>query len=222
MKKTSFQNYKATTVKAYDTISEIFQEERTPNFWLDEFKILMGLMEANGLEIIGSKFLDLGCGTGNDAHLAMNKGMKYVGVDLSKGMLDIARRMVKGAEFFEMDITDLKFKDNEFDVVWASSILLHLNSLDLNKALKEIKRVLKPNHFAFISMEKRQKGGRAKSMRKSIKGGKPVKRFWALYTESEFKKILKRVNLKVVKTTFKIEPEGKKEWLCFFVKNQRP
>ncbi len=222
MKKTSFKNYKATTVKAYDEIAKIFQKSRIPNFWLEEFKILMRLMEVNGLKKTGGKFLDLGCGTGNDVHLAINAEMKYVGVDLSKGMLDIARKAVKRGKFFEMDITNLKFKDNEFDVVWASAILLHLNSPDLDKALKEIKRVLKPNHFAFISMEKRQKGDRAKSMKKSVKGRKLVKRFFALYTESEFKKILERANLKIVRITSKVEPEGKKEWLCFFVKNPRP
>ncbi|HUV42375.1 MAG TPA: class I SAM-dependent methyltransferase [Patescibacteria group bacterium] len=216
MKKTSF---KSTTVKAYDIISKIFKKERTPNFWLDEFKILMGLMEANSLKITGSKFLDLGCGTGNDAHLALDRGMKYVGVDLSKGMLDLARKMVKGAKFLEMDVTNLKFEDNEFDIVWASAVLLHLNSLDLNKALKEIRRVLKPDHFAFISMEKRQEGDRPKSMRRSIKEGKLVKRFFALYTESEFGNILEKAGFNVVETSFKIEPSGQKEWLGFFVRN---
>lgn len=214
------KGYKATTVRAYDVISNVYKKENyEPDFWRDEFKILLGLMRGNAIKIKGSKFLDLGCGTGRDAELAINSGMQYVGIDLSKGMLNLARKMVKEASFYEMDVTRLEFGDNEFDVVWASAVLLHLNELDLEKALEEIKRVLKSGHFAFISMERRQKIKEAKMMKKSVKDGRLIERFFALYTRSEFKRILKRAGFTVVKVTSKVEPEGEKEWLSFFMRN---
>jgi len=216
------KNYKSTTIRAYDVISDVYKKENyEPDFWLNEFKILLRLMKRNGAKVKESRFLDLGCGTGRDAHLAINTGMKYVGVDLSKGMLSVARRRVKRANFLEMDATELRLEDSEFDVLWAAAILLHFNSYDLRKALKEIGRVLKPGSFAFISVQKRQKGDKVKLMKKSVKDRKTVRRYFALYTKREFKRILERAGFNVIKATSKIEPEGEKEWLCFFVKNRK-
>jgi len=216
------KNYKSINTKAYDAIANVYKEENYESiFWLNEFKILLHLMKNYGIKAKGSKFLDLGCGTGRDTHLAINSGMKYVGIDSSKGMLRIARKANKEAKFFEMDALKLKFEDNEFDIVWASAILIHFNSYDLKKALKEIKRVLKPNDLAFISMQKRLKDDEAGLMKKSVKGKNTIKRYFALYAKEEFKKILEKANFSVIKTTSKIEPNNEKEWLCFFIKNQK-
>lgn len=208
------------TIKAYDVFSKTYKKENfEPDFWLSEFNILLKLMKKDGIEIKGSRFLDLGCGVGRDALLALGAGMEYVGIDLSRGMLSIAKKIIRNADFRKMDVTKLEFGDNQFDVVWAAAILLHLSSVDLNKALKEIKRVLKSGCFVFVSLEKHRKGRKRKSIKVSMKGNKKVRRFFALYTEPEFRKILETKGFEVLKVTSKVEPGGEKEWLCFFAKN---
>ncbi len=220
MNATPPKDYKNMTVSAYDAAAKTYKEENfNPEFWFSEFKILLDLMREKGAKVKGSKILDLGCGIGRDALLARKVGMEYMGVDLSDGMLSIARNIVKEANFRKMDAAKLDFEDNEFDVIWASAILLHLDSEDLDKTLNEIKRVLKPGKFIFITLEKRKKGRKRKKIKISKKGNKKVKRFFSLYTKQEFEEILDEKEFEILKFTAKIEPDGNKEWLCFFAKN---
>lgn len=48
------------------------------------------------------------------------------------------------------DICNMSFADDTFDVVWCSHILEHVQ--DDRKAMREIRRVLKPNGFAIIQV----------------------------------------------------------------------
>ncbi len=69
----------------------------------------------------GMKVLDVGCGTGNFSIKLAKLGCKVVGIDISDEMLTIARKKAKGLdiEFYNMDIYDLDFDDNEFDAVFS-------------------------------------------------------------------------------------------------------
>lgn len=85
------------------------------------------------------KILDVGCGPGA-ALLYLSRFGDVIGVDLSDEALKFAgkRGKVKKA-----DITSLPFKDASFDAVACLDVLYHVWVKDNNKALLEIKRVLK-------------------------------------------------------------------------------
>ena len=95
----------------------------------------------------GMKVLELGCGTGtlwlgHDELIA--KCDKLVLTDLSEGMLEKAKgnlREKDNVEYRIEDIQNLSFDDDVFDVVIANAMLYHVP--DLNKALSEVRRVLK-------------------------------------------------------------------------------
>lgn len=99
-----------------------------------------------------SKILDLCCGTGDMAGLLKKtyKQSEIIGVDFSGNMLNIARGKYTDIEFLEADCTDLPFEDNSFDVCVISFGLRNME--DLDKALKEIKRVLKSDGI-FINLD---------------------------------------------------------------------
>jgi len=71
-----------------------------------------------------------------------------VGIDISRKSLAIARERAKRdgvaakVNFLEMDCESLKFPDDSFDIVLDGSVF---SSLNLNAALMEIARVLKPD-----------------------------------------------------------------------------
>ncbi len=48
----------------------------------------------------------------------------------------------------KMDITDIRFPDNEFDIIYCSHVLEHVP--DDRKAMREFNRVLKPSGFALL------------------------------------------------------------------------
>ena len=97
----------------------------------------------------GMKVLELGCGTGS-----MWKGHeeliaccgRIVMSDFSEGMLDSARENIgeyDNVEYRVIDICDIPYEDDTFDIVIANMMLYHVP--DMDKALCEVKRVMKDN-----------------------------------------------------------------------------
>jgi SAM-dependent methyltransferase len=84
--------------------------------------------------------IDIGCGHGGFLKLMSEKRphVRCVGVDNSDGALaHITVEKVKAS------ITDIPFKDREFDCAYALEVLEHLNPEDFKKALNEMARLSK-------------------------------------------------------------------------------
>jgi SAM-dependent methyltransferase len=90
----------------------------------------------------GMTVLDVGCGPGYVSAAATERGATTVGVDFSREMVGIARRMFPRIEFREGDAQNLAFADETFDRAVANFALLHLTSPV--RACEEACRVLKP------------------------------------------------------------------------------
>ena len=90
-----------------------------------------------------SKVLDLGCGMGKDVKLFGDLGFEAVGVDGSAGMIAEAKRRYSKQRFFIMDVRDLEFPDDSFDLVWSWSVLTHLGIEDKKRSLSQAHKVLK-------------------------------------------------------------------------------
>lgn len=89
-----------------------------------------------------STVLEIGCGTGlfsGKVYTATKANI--TAIDISEILLDEARSKNKGITFKIGDAMKLDFADNSFDAVFGSSVLHHL---EMDKAVKEIYRVLKP------------------------------------------------------------------------------
>jgi ubiquinone/menaquinone biosynthesis C-methylase UbiE len=83
--------------------------------------------------------LDVGCGTGRFLS-ALPARYTTTGVDVSAGMLDIARQ--KGLEVEQASSAELPFEDKSFDVVATFAVLHHLIDPDLVRAsIREMVRV---------------------------------------------------------------------------------
>ncbi len=90
------------------------------------------------------KILDLGCGDGVNIQVLRSMGMKkLVGVDISSDLLKDARKRNPHIKFYLASAEKLPFQTNTFDAVLVDSVFHHL--LRYDKALKEIRRVLKLN-----------------------------------------------------------------------------
>lgn len=98
-----------------------------------------------------SSLLDIGCGTGKSTEAFAHSFQKVVGVDHDDLMLAEARKSaaLKGLsiEYVEAPAESLPFPDASFDVVTAGAAF-HWFSTE--KALSEIKRVLKPGGHVFV------------------------------------------------------------------------
>lgn len=94
--------------------------------------------------------LDVATGTGDFALLAtrMLKPQKMLGIDLSEGMLQVAREKVKRAAldnlitFKKEDCLNLSLPDDTFDAVTVAYGIRNFE--DLDRGLQEMRRVLRP------------------------------------------------------------------------------
>ena len=97
----------------------------------------------------GCRILELGCGNGaqwEDKSTLIPNKYEFVLSDYSQGMIDIVREKFagnSGFSFQQIDIMDIPFAENSFDIVIANHMLYHVP--DIPKALSEVTRVLKPN-----------------------------------------------------------------------------
>lgn len=107
----------------------------------------------------GDRVLDLGCGTGIAARKAaklVGAAGSVVGIDLSDGMLDVARRRSEDVpwqgvlRFERMDAEALAFDDGSFDSVVSLCAVTHFPRVD--RALHEMRRVLRPGGTLVVSI----------------------------------------------------------------------
>lgn len=91
--------------------------------------------------------LDYGCGPGYTCRLVAPQVARYVGMDYSGRMLDIARIRCAGfpnAAFVQNDGASIPADSATFDCVYCELVFQHLPRWDTLKILGEMKRVLKP------------------------------------------------------------------------------
>jgi ubiquinone/menaquinone biosynthesis C-methylase UbiE len=88
------------------------------------------------------RILCLGCGAGEECgHLKSLGAKEVIGVDISKGLINEAKKKFPKIEFKVMDMEKLKFENSSFDLVYSSLVLHYVK--DWTKVLKEIRRILK-------------------------------------------------------------------------------
>jgi ubiquinone/menaquinone biosynthesis C-methylase UbiE len=99
----------------------------------------------------GTQMLDIGCGTGTLAIAAWQRsqpGGQVLGTDISKRMVDVARRKARRAkadvEFRRGDAMSLPFDDAQFDLATVSTVMHAVPDERRTRCLVEAKRVLKP------------------------------------------------------------------------------
>jgi demethylmenaquinone methyltransferase/2-methoxy-6-polyprenyl-1,4-benzoquinol methylase len=120
------------------------------------------------------KILDVATGTGDLAvALSQTQAKEIVGIDISKGMLDIGKKKVKKSHWaknIRMEIGDsenIDYPENYFDAVTVAFGVRNFENLD--KGLLEILRVLRP-------------GGNLVILETAVPQKFPLRQFYRLYT----------------------------------------
>jgi len=176
--------------KVWDSISESWSERRKKLIFQE---VLDFQKNAKGI------ILDVGCGSGRN----ILKNKKYICLDFSKKMLKYAKKKSeKNIMFISADATDLPIKDNSFDNVLYVAILHVIKGKNERKnALKELRRIMKKNGRAIITVWNKDQPRFSKSKKESYipwkHNGKKYMRYYYLYDEKELKNVLKSCKFKV-------------------------
>ncbi len=147
---------KEQVAKMFDTISGNYDNlNRVISFGIDikwRKKVLALVAKTNPDTI-----LDIATGTGDLAILmAQTNANKIIGLDISEGMLEVGKKKISSKNLsntIEMilgDSENMPFEDNYFDAITVAFGVRNFETLE--KGLKEILRVLKPNGI-FVILE---------------------------------------------------------------------
>lgn len=120
------------------------------------FRILDEWLDLND----SSSILDVATGTGvASLYLAeTRKNANVIGIDLTEGMLDMAREKAKEKNIQNIDFQianarELPFEDNTFDAVVSLRLFHHIPNKHRKTYLDEMRRVLKPGGIVIVEFK---------------------------------------------------------------------
>lgn len=120
--------------KNYKEVSSEYSETRKKEIWPNLRQFLEKIP-------VGARILDIGCGSAKVLQVLKDKNIKYLGVDPSKELLDMARKDFTGFQFKVGNILNLgEVPGLNYDYVLCVAVLHHIPGEDLRvKALKQLK-----------------------------------------------------------------------------------
>jgi len=133
IKQEKIQNHYDTIADTYD---HHYDHHRGRNYHTHISNAMMSALP------VGGSLLDIGCGTGLFVRKYTDRGGRATGLDISKKMIDQARKRCPESEFTVGTGEKIPFRENTFAAV--SSLLVFSYVRDPAKMLAETYRVLQP------------------------------------------------------------------------------
>lgn len=87
------------------------------------------------------RILEVGSNIGNQLLCLQNMGFANLyGLEPQLYAVELSKKNTKSINIIEGNAFDIPFKDNYFDLVFTSGVLIHINPENINKALDELYR----------------------------------------------------------------------------------
>lgn len=135
---------------AFDNIAEEYDRSRVA-----PFRVIEALLRKITL---GARVLDAGTGNGRHIPLLLGEGGEVVAADISTKMLRLCQSNVRRAGLYGgvcpvlCDISALPFREGAFSGALYSAVIHHLTSQLRRRALDEMRRTLKRNSLAILTL----------------------------------------------------------------------
>lgn len=87
--------------------------------------------------------VEIGCGSGANLKQIVKSlpGKQLGGIDINKDAIDLAKKTFGGGVFFTCSADDIMMSDKSSDIVLSDMTLIYVDSRNIKRYLKEIKRV---------------------------------------------------------------------------------
>jgi len=138
------------TVKSYDKYAENWADKLRSGQNLAQKYIEKPAMYSKLPSLKGKSVICIGCGTGEECeHLKSLGADKVVGIDISKGLIEVAKKNFPKIDFYVIDMEEISLPPSSFDFAYSSLTLHYVE--DWTKTLNSIYKVLRPGGVLLFS-----------------------------------------------------------------------
>ncbi len=96
------------------------------------------------------KILEVGANIGIQLAFLQKMGFRELyGIEINRKAVELSKSITKNIDIIKGSALDIPFKDNFFDLVFTSAVLIHFSPKDIKKAIKEIYRCTKKYIWGF-------------------------------------------------------------------------
>ena len=135
---TTVEEEQTSYAKMQNKFGEVYFHKVSGDVYASIFKEQQNLILENLIPVKEDKILDIGCGKGITGKLLEDK----IGCDVTFSDVTLtAQEYLKNKNFVLCSMSDTPFKNGQFDKIYATSVISHIE--DIDKALREMKRILK-------------------------------------------------------------------------------
>lgn len=128
-------NYTDRNELGLQTFDEIYREE----FGITRSE--MNKLFLEHLNLKDERILEVGCNVGEKLQFLQNDGYNNLyGIDIQWYAIEKAKENRKGINLVQGSAFDMPFKNNYFELVYTSVMLIHISPDDINKVLDEVYR----------------------------------------------------------------------------------
>ncbi len=131
----------------YNLMADKFSQTRS--FFWDDLAFISDYIED------GDTLLDYGCGNGRFLEIIKNKKINYIGVDISRNLIELAKAKYpeRKESFLKISSQDsLAFSDNFFNKIISIAVFHHFPVKYAKKKAKELYRLTKPGGTVVITV----------------------------------------------------------------------
>ena len=202
------ENHFENSEKTWDKIAQSFDNTRK-NPWQN---VIDFINELSSTDLVA----DIGCGNGRHLILCVEKCKTVIGVDISRNLLKITQKKIKGkkqnALFIHGNLINIPIKKDIFNAVLYIAALHNIKGRNNRiQSLIEVKRILKNNGKALISVWSREQEKFRERLTKLSSNDDElgdiqiywkqnkldVPRFYHLYTKEEFIEDIQQSGLEI-------------------------
>ncbi|MFO7619006.1 MAG: class I SAM-dependent methyltransferase [Thermoplasmata archaeon] len=208
---------KPSVIQTYDAIADDFDETRYKP-WPDTIRFSERFSP-------GQLVLDLGCGNGRDLRFFGDRGIRVIGLDMSPGQLGVVRRRSADvANVIQGDVTQLPLRGEIAHGAILVATLHHIpDAGERLAALNEVHRCLLPGGHCLLGVwaaEQAKFKDNIRLAREEFQGdwepndmlldwklpdGRVFQRYYHLFSEKEFDKLLAESNFEVEERFYSAE-----------------
>lgn len=161
----------ANTRTSYDTVAEHYADQMRDSLATKPYLRAMALLFADLVRGAGDgPVADVGCGPGHVTAFLRDLGLAAFGIDLSPGMVEVARRDHPDARFEVGSMTELDLADDSLAGLLAWWSLIHLPDDEVAIALAHFRRVLRPGAPLMVGFHE----GNGTTLKTDGYGGHPM------------------------------------------------